>query len=50
MTQETKPLIDVIMKNMRLNVHHTKVLPLSLSDHDCAMCVRKINHQKCRSE
>ena len=24
----------------------TKVLPLSLSDHDCAMCVRKFNHWK----
>ena len=46
MTQETKSLIDVIMTNTRSNVHHTKVLPLSLSDHDCVMCVRKINHRK----
>ena len=45
-TQETKSLIDVIMTNTRSNVHHTKVLPLSLSDHDCVMCVRKINHRK----
>ena len=43
-TQETKSLIDVIMINTRSNVHHTKVLPLSLSDHDCVICVRKINH------
>ena len=34
------------MTNTRSNIHHTKVLPLNLSDHDCAMCVRKINHQK----
>ena len=46
MTQETKSLIDVIMTNTRSNVHHTKVLPLSLSDPDCAVCVRKINHRK----
>ena len=45
-TQETKSLIDVIMTNTRSNVHHTNVLPLSLSDHDCVMYVRKINHQK----
>ena len=45
-TQETKSLIDVIMTNTRSNVHHTKVLPLSLSDHDCVTCVRKINHRK----
>ena len=44
MTQETKSLIDVIMTNTRSNVRHTKVLPLS--DHDCVMCVRKINHRK----
>ena len=34
------------MTNTRSNVHHTKVLPSSLSDHDCVMCVRKINHRK----
>ena len=45
-TQETKSLIDVIMTNMHSNVHHTNVLPLSLSDHDCLMCVRKIDHRK----
>ena len=45
-TQETKSLIHVIMTNTNSNVHHTKVLPLSLSDHDCVMCVRKINHRK----
>ena len=45
-TQETKSLIDVILTNTRSNVDHTKVLPLSLSDHDCVMCVRKINHRK----
>ena len=46
MTEETKSLIDVILTNTRSNVHYTKVLPLSLSDHDCVLCVRKINHRK----
>ena len=45
-TQETKSLIDVVMTNMHSNVHPTNVLPLSLSDHDCLMCVRKIDHRK----
>ena len=31
---------------MRSKVHHTKFLSLSLSDHDCVMCVRKINNEK----
>ena len=44
--QERKSFIDVIMTNTRSNVHNTKVLPLSLSDHDCVMCVRKINRRK----
>ena len=34
------------MTNTRSNVHHIKVLPLSLSDHDCVTCVRKINQRK----
>ena len=34
------------MTNTCSNVHDTKVLPLSLSDHDCVMRVRKINHRK----
>ena len=33
------------MTNMCSNVHHTKVLPLSLSDHDCVISVRKISHR-----
>ena len=45
-TQETKSLIDVIMINTLSKVHHTKVLPLSLSDHEYVMCLRKINHRK----
>ena len=44
--QATKSLIDVFTANTRSNIHHTKVLPLNLSDHDCVMCVRKINHEK----
>ena len=46
MKQETKSLIDVIITNTRSNVRHTKVLPMSLSDHDCVMYVHKINHRK----
>ena len=34
------------MTNTRSNVHHIKVLPLSLRDHDCVTCVRKINQRK----
>ena len=34
-TQETKSLIDIIMTNTHSNVQHKKVLPLTLSDHDC---------------
>ena len=45
-TNETKTLIDVIMTNKRSSVQLTKVIPLSLSDHDCVMCVRKINFHK----
>ena len=44
--QETESLLDVIMTNTSSNIHHTKVLPLSLSNHDCVMCVHKINHRK----
>ena len=36
----------MLLWQTRSNVHHTKVLPLSLSDHDCVMCVSKINHRK----
>ncbi|XP_057302789.1 uncharacterized protein LOC130636955 [Hydractinia symbiolongicarpus] len=45
-TAETKTLIDVILTNKRSNVKVTDVIPLSLSDHDCVLCVRKINHNK----
>ena len=45
-TRETKTLIDVIMTNDGSSVQQTKVIPLSLSDHDCVTCVRKINHRK----
>ena len=44
--QEKRSLIDLIMTNAFSNVPHTKVLPLSLNDHDSVMYVRKINHQK----
>ena len=37
-TQETKSLIDIIMTNTHSNVQHKKVLPLTLSDHDCHVC------------
>ena len=34
------------MTNTRSHVHHTNVLPLGLSGHDCVMCVHKVNHRK----
>jgi len=37
-TKKSKTLIDVIMTNNRSNVNS--------SDHDCIMCVRKINYRK----
>ena len=40
------PLIDVIMSNKSSNISINNVIPLSLSDHDCIVCVRKINHKK----
>lgn len=44
-TKDTKSLIDVILTNSS-HVQHTKVIPLSVSDHDCIGCTRKINHEK----
>ncbi|XP_057299458.1 uncharacterized protein LOC130630077 [Hydractinia symbiolongicarpus] len=48
-TQDTETLIDVIFTNKSSTISHTDVLPLSLSDHDCIGCVRKVNHQKFKS-
>jgi len=45
-TKELKTLIGAIMANNRSNVNSMTVVPLSLSDHDCIMCVRKINYRK----
>ena len=44
-TSESKTLIAVILTNSRY-VQYTNVLPLSISDHDCVICVRKINYTK----
>ena len=46
LTKDTKTLIDVILRKNRSHVRYTKVIPLSLSDHDCVACVRKLNHSK----
>ena len=45
-TKDTKTLIDVILTSNNSHVQCTKVIPLSLSDHDCVACVRKLNHRK----
>lgn len=45
-TKDTDTLIDVILTNNRSHVHKTSVIPLSLSDHDCVVCVRKLNTRK----
>ena len=39
-------MIDLIFTNNESKIAYVDVLPLSLSDHDCVGCVRKINHQK----
>ena len=36
----------MILTNSRPPVQHTNVLPLRISDHDCVVCVRKINYTK----
>lgn len=48
-TVDSKTLIDVILTNKQSSISKTTVIPLSLSDHDCIACVRKINHTKTAS-
>ena len=46
MTTESNTLIDVILSNKSPNISSSNAILLSLSDHDCTVCVRKINHKK----
>ena len=45
-TKDIKTLTDVILTNNRSHVQYTKVILLSLSDHDCVACVPKLDHSK----
>ena len=45
-TSDSTTLIDVLLSNRPLNISKTSVVPLSLSDHDCIACVRKVNNAK----
>lgn len=45
-TKESSTLIDIIATNKSENIVITDVIPVSLSDHDMIICVRKINNLK----
>jgi len=44
-TKNSSTLIDIIATN-KSNIARTDVIPLSLSDHDMVICIRKQNHTK----
>ena len=46
-TKDSQTLIDLIFTNRKQNIVKHDVIPLSLSDHDCIGCVRKLNHERC---
>ena len=45
-TKESSTLIDIIATNNVKNIKYVAVIPLSLSDHDMVICVRKQNNLK----
>ena len=45
-TQESATIIDIILVNRPRNISRHGVIPLSMSDHDCIGCVRKLNHER----
>ena len=45
-TSSSSTLIDLIFTNKPCNISKSTVLPLSLSDHDAILCVRKLNNSK----
>lgn len=45
-TKDTSTLIDIILTNRPSNIVRHDVFSLSLSDHDCVGCVRKLNHER----
>ena len=45
-TKDSSTLIDVILTNKPAAISRYGVIPLSLSDHDCVGCVRKLNHER----
>ncbi|XP_057299539.1 uncharacterized protein LOC130630163 [Hydractinia symbiolongicarpus] len=44
--RETSTLIDLIYTNNHSLIRSTKVIPLSIGDHDCVACVRRHTGQK----
>lgn len=44
-TAESNTVKDVILSNKNSNISSSNFIPLNLSDHDCIVCVRKINHR-----
>ena len=44
-TKNSKSCIDIIATN-KGNILKADVIPVSLSDHDIIICVRKLNHMK----
>ena len=45
-TSSSSTLIDLIFTNKPCNISKSTVLPLSLSDHDAILCVRKLKNSK----
>ena len=45
-TKDSSALIYIIATNNVKNINIVDVIPLSLSDHDMVICVRKLNHFK----
>ena len=45
-TADSSSLIDVLVSNKPSTISKTAVIPLSLTDHDCITCVRKLNNTK----
>ena len=46
LTQKTSKLIDIIGTNNASNISYSRVIPLSIVDHDMVGCLRKINCKK----
>jgi len=45
-TSSSSSLIDVLLTNKPSTISNTDVIPLSISDHDCITCTRKLNNAR----